>query len=376
MSERKPSTYFVTGASGVVGSAFVARVFQDARARAVILLRPKRGESALSRFDALLNFWGIEKRHVAVRERIRFLEGDVSAPQLGLDDTAYDSLACELTHIVHSAAVVKMNLPIEQARSVAVGGARQISMLAERARPHRLRKIEFISTVGVHGRRSVPLTETWVDAPRSFHNTYEQAKAEAEQVARDMVERGLPLTVWRPSMVVGETKTGKIIHHQVFYYLCDFLSGVRTRGVFPSFAGATLDLVAVDELVEALWWSSRHAELNGRVMHACSSSRAISLELLRARVQGLYSEAGRRVALRVSLPPRAFVSACHLAARIVPRRHRGAFESLPVFLAYLEEKQRFNNRETVRLMAQAGLGFSDPIDYLDTVVRAYLRKTK
>jgi nucleoside-diphosphate-sugar epimerase len=84
----------------------------------------------------------------------------------------------------------------------AVGAAHHVVELARAC--SRLEKVEFVSTVGVGGHRAV-VPETWLTEPRAFHNTYEQAKAEAEaeESIRGEVERGLPLTVHRPSMVVG-----------------------------------------------------------------------------------------------------------------------------------------------------------------------------
>ena len=85
--------------------------------------------------------------------------------------------------------------------------------------------------------REVPLAE-----PRQFHNTYEAAKAEAESFVWERLSGGLPGTIHRPSMIVGDSKTGKNIRFQVFYYLADFLAGLRTLGVVPD----TRDVVRLD----------------------------------------------------------------------------------------------------------------------------------
>lgn len=373
MSDPSPLHYFVTGASGVVGSALIERLLREPNVRATILLRPKRGESVEDRLERLFQFWGIPASDTQRRGRIRSLAGDVSLPRFGLEEADYSQLTRELTHIVHSAAVVKMNLPLPEARAVAVGGAREIRDLAERAQKHHLQKIEFVSTVGVLGKRQKPLEEGWLHEPRMFHNSYEAAKAEAENVAEEAVHRGLPLTVWRPSMVVGDSHTGKIIHHQVFYYLCEFFSGARTFGVFPWFGATRLDLIPVDILVECMWRSSVTPSLAGRIMHACSGDRAVPLELLRARIEELYRRHERKTAHRLSIPPLAFGVGCKLAARFAHKKARASIETLPIFLAYLEE-QRFGNEETSRWMASIGLEFPDPMSYVDRIVTTYLER--
>lgn len=125
----------------------------------------------------------------------------------------------------HAAGSVRMNLPFEQVRHGSVDSARHILELAEECKKIRQGvKVEFVSTVGVAGRRPGVLPESWIteprafqNEPRAFHNTYEQAKAEAEAEAGWLVrqaveEQGLPVTVHRPNMMVEDSRTGKIIH--------------------------------------------------------------------------------------------------------------------------------------------------------------------
>ena len=107
-------------------------------------------------------------------------------------------------------------------------------------------KLEFISTVGVAGNMSGTVPERAFGEARTFRNSYEEAKAEAETLLLQQIERGLPATIHRPSMVVGDSRDGTIIQFQVFYYLCEFLSGRRTVGVVPETHDIRLDVVPVD----------------------------------------------------------------------------------------------------------------------------------
>ena len=188
------------------------------------------------------------------KRQVKALRGDVTLPRLGLDEADYQALCAECTHIVHSAGNVRMNLPIEQARHSSVDSAQNIIALAHDS--PRLEKVEFVSTVGVGGRTHGAVPEEWILTPRGFHNTYEQAKAEAEDVIRAELEHGMALTVHRPSMVVGDTISGRIIHFQVFYHLCEFLSGRRTLGLAPGFGVARLDIVPADYVAKIIAWSS------------------------------------------------------------------------------------------------------------------------
>ncbi len=230
--------YFITGATGAIGSALVPLLLQSPDVRLILLLRAESDDDLARRMEALYRFWLVDAGDEGLRKRVRALRGDVTEPDFGLPSGEYRRLCATCTHVVHSAGNVRMNLPIEQARRSAVDSARHIVQLAQAC--GELEKIEFVSTVGVGGRSHGSVPEEWLHGPRDFHNTYEQAKAEAEEVVRVEVEKGLPLTVHRPSMVVGDSGSGRIIHFQVFYHLCEFLSGRRTCGLSPDFGGALL----------------------------------------------------------------------------------------------------------------------------------------
>jgi NAD(P)-dependent dehydrogenase (short-subunit alcohol dehydrogenase family) len=231
--------YFITGATGAIGSALVPVLLADPQAKCTLLLRAGSADELGARRQSLYRFWQPSVGDTPLHDRLRALRGDVTLPDFGLAVADYQELAGQCTHIIHSAGNVRMNLPIEQARRSSVDSARHIVALAQACA--RLEKVEFVSTVGVGGRMSGTLPEEWLSSERSFHNTYEQAKAEAEEIVRVEVEGGLPLTVHRPSMVVGESGSGRIIHFQVFYHLCEFLSGRRLsacRRICPA-AGST-----------------------------------------------------------------------------------------------------------------------------------------
>ena len=263
-----------------------------------------------------------------------------------------------------------MNLPIEVARRSAVESAHNIVDLARKCL--HLEKVEFVSTVGVGGRLSV-VPETWITEPRDFHNTYEQAKAEAEDYIKAEAERGLPVTVHRPSMVVGDARTGKIVHFQIFYHLCEFLSGRRTLGLFPRLGEARLDTIPVDAVARAIAWSCGQATLSGRVLHLCSGpGYAIRLKCLRERVRQGFKAHGLKLPPCVEVPTPVFAGILKLAARFMTDEARRAARTLPVFLEYLASDQRFENALTTQTLTAAGLAPAVWSQYGDVVLRTYL----
>lgn len=367
--------YFVTGATGTVGSAVVPLLLAQPDAEAILLLRARDASDCTQRLEALFRFWEMGPDDPR-RGRVRALLGDAEAPRFGLADGEWNSLAASLTHILHCAGKVRMNLPIEAARQAAVDSARNVVALAKAALDRGpFRKVEFVSTVGVGGRMPGPVPERWLTEPRAFHNTYEQSKAEAEDFLRPEVEAGLPLTVHRPSMVVGDSRTGAVIHFQIFYHLCEFLSGRRSFGVFPDLGEARLDIVPVDYVAQALVWSAHRPETAGRILHLCSGpERSPRLMDLRRRVRAVFRAEGVPVPPSIVLPLPWVKRAVPLIAALSPEKTRRALRTLPIFFDYLGEDQGFANKHTRPLLEAAGIPLPDPRDYLERVIAWYARR--
>jgi len=150
--------YLVTGATGVVGAAVVGELLRRDDVEIHVLLRATDTAHAAQRVGQLTAFLRLPE-HLAMR--VRPLVGDMASPRFGLDASAYATAAEATTHIVHAAGVVRMNLPLPEARRFAVEGAKNVLALARAAnRNGTLKKVEFVSTVGVGGRRAEPLPET------------------------------------------------------------------------------------------------------------------------------------------------------------------------------------------------------------------------
>jgi nucleoside-diphosphate-sugar epimerase len=267
-----------------------------------------------------------------------------------------------------------MNLPIEAARKAAGTATRNILDLAGRAHAAGcLQKIDLVSTVGVGGVWHGPLPERWINEPRSFHNTYEQAKAEAEETVEREIAAGLPATVHRPSMVVGDSRTGRIRHFQIFYHLVEFLSGGRTFGFLPPLNDRHVDLIPVDCLAEAIAWSSRSPDTAGAILHLCAGpDKAVTLKALKERVRSRMAQRGIRLPGLRTVPAAWLAGAARLAVPMLPARLGRAVATLPVFLGYLAEDQSFSNDRTSALLARAGIAVPAPSEYLHQVIDYYL----
>ncbi len=369
------NTYFITGATGVVGSAVVRELLARSSCRLILLIRAQNNADLQKRVHSLLNFLNIDA--TTANARIEPLIGDTEVEGFGLNSQDYQRLAGSVTHIIHSAASVRMNLPLELARRTAVAATENIMQLALLCQAQgTLQKVEMISTVGVGGRWPGPLPEAWINEPRNFHNTYEQAKAEAETIIERYLKAGLPVTVHRPSMVVGDSHTGRIPHFQIFYHLAEFISGRRTFGLLPDLANYHVDIVPSDYVAQAIVWSSSTQVTRGKILHLCGGAeQAVSLKSLKRKVSAKFTQSGIAVPTTRTLPIAWFSRLVRLITPFTPKRIKRALATLPIFLDYLAEEQVFGRIATRPLLESAGIILPDAEVFLDTVLDYYISKT-
>lgn len=366
------NTYLITGATGVLGSAIAEHLLRSTDSRLVLVIRAKSPAELEERRRGILEYCDVSDGDSA--SRVVAVAGDTSLPALGVDAASYQAHLSEITHVVHSAGAVRMNLPIEKARASAVDSCRNILRLCEdvSTRQGRAPKLEFVSTVGVGGRMRGTVPERWIRETREFHNTYEQSKAEAEVLLEEASSRAIPLTVHRPSMVVGDSRTGKVIHFQVFYHLMEFLTGARTFGFLPDPGDTLLDLVPSDFVAKAIVRSSVEATSVGRVLHlAAGAGGGIDIATLQNVVADRYRSEGKKIPKTRVVPVWVFRALIPLVSAVSNERTRRALSTLPVFLDYLDSNQRFGNELTGKLLAEWGMTMPNSRSMLDAVIDFY-----
>ena len=356
--------FFVTGGTGVLGSALVPVLVKDAGAGARLLVRARDLRELAEKKARLFSLWGA----AVPADRVQFLIGDATQERLGLSEEDFRAIAADTTHVVHAAASVKLNGTLAEARVSAVQATREAVRLA-RACPG-LQKMEYVSTVGVGGRRAEPLPETRVGGVRSFRNTYEEAKAEAEALVLKEIENGLPASIHRPSMIIGASDTGRIAAFQVFYHLLEFLSGRRTAGFLPDMAGRKLDTIPVDFAARAIAASAMDRSAAGRIFHLCSGpSDSLTLGEIAQRYRCFLRERGDTVPSLRRAPGALFQALANAAGVLpAPARLRRQLRTVPYFLDYLEGNLDFRNEESDRYFLRRSVARPAPANHLERVL--------
>lgn len=368
------SIYFLTGGSGAIGSAIVPLILAEPDKEVRLLLRANSDAALAQRLDDLVRFWGWTDADDK-RSRLKAARGDASLPRFGLSEPRYAELVAECSHVIHCAGTVRMNLSLEDARRSAVGSAQAVVDFARTlAAERRLCKLEYVSTVGVAGKRPGVLPEAWLDEPRAYHNTYEQAKAEAEEIVCSAItEEGMPATVHRPSMVIGDSRDGRIIHFQIFYFICEFLSGRKTLGLYPNLGKVCLDVIPVNWVAEAIVASSRDTGTSGGIFHLCSGVElAPRLRELKETVRSAFKAHGLNVPPGITMPCGWFAALARLATNLAPEQRRRALATLPIYLDYLADQQGFDTAHYTAWLASRGLTLPRAKDYLPRVLGRYI----
>src|SRR5262249_37390043 len=253
-----PESMLLTGFPSFTATRMARKILaEDADAKLILLARDKFARAGEEMLAALPE---------SQRRRARVVVGDVCDMDLGLAGGEYRELAAEVTTIHHLAGIYYMGVERAVAERVNVDGARGVVELAGECR--RLRRLVHWSTAAVSGKRKGVILEEELDEGQSFHNFYEETKFEAEKLVRQ-ASRRLPVTVLRPGVIVGDSRTGEIDKLDGPYYLMVLIvQGPLDVGLpLPGRVAAPMHVVPIDFVVDAAYALSRDERAAGGTFH-------------------------------------------------------------------------------------------------------------
>jgi thioester reductase-like protein len=237
-------TIFLTGFPGFIAGRLVERLARGG-ARFLLLVQPAFVERARKEIAALVEKTG------ATPESFRVVEGDITREGLGLSASDLEEVRAEATSVFHLAAIYDLGVRRDTAFLVNVEGTKNVNRFA-RSLP-RLRRYHYVSTCYVAGRRAGLILESELRHAAGFRNNYEETKYLAE-LEVEALKAELPVTIHRPAVVCGDSRTGETAKYDGVYYLIHYL---RMRPGALSLANignreVRLNVVPVDFVVEAL----------------------------------------------------------------------------------------------------------------------------
>jgi len=237
-------TVFVTGFPGFIAGRLVKQLATEG-ARFFLLVQPAFTEKAKEEIKRIAD----DTR--ASLNNFRLVEGDITKPGLGLSASDFAAAQRETTTLFHLAAIYDLGVERHVAMRVNVGGTEQVNSFAGEIKD--LRRYHYVSTCYVAGKREGVIHENELRHDAGFRNHYEETKYLAE-LSVEALKKDLRVTIHRPAVVCGDSKTGETAKYDGIYYLIHYLrmwpSALTLLNIGNS--DVKLNLVPVDFVIDAM----------------------------------------------------------------------------------------------------------------------------
>jgi thioester reductase-like protein len=341
---------FVTGFPGFIGRRLTRALLEaDGEATVVALVEEKqlpRARECAQTIDA---------------GRIELLVGDISRQDLGLDEGERERLRRETAQVFHLAAIYNLAVPQELAERVNVNGTGNILDLCAGCR--QLERLNYVSTAYVAGDRKGVVYEHELVLGQGFKNHYEATKFQAE-VWVQVRMRDIPTTIYRPAIVVGDSRSGETEKFDGPYYLLRTIaraaqmhSPIWQLGSEES----AFNVVPVDFIVASILAASGDEQARGETLHLVDPDPISAAELGRVLSR---EYAGKEPSIRV---PGAL-----LEQSLRLKRIRDFYSGAPrESIQYLNHPVRFDTRKAAELLIRHGLRCPRFEEYATNVVNFF-----
>jgi thioester reductase-like protein len=342
-------TFLITGFPGFIANRLVRRLAETG-CRFVLLVQPAlraRAQDEIARIAA--------ETSRATADFV-VVEGDISHADIGLRHAELRMLQQEVTRVFHLAAIYELAVAEDVALRVNVLGTSHLNQIARTLTC--LRHYHHVSTCYVAGKREGVILETELHHEAGFRNFYEQSKYLAE-LEVDSLKEELPITIHRPSVVCGDSKTGETAKYDGIYYLIHYL--LRwPRGLSVLNIGnhkVALNLVPVDFVVEAMTALAYDRSAIGKTIQLADPHPLTTNKLFNAIAKSID---GRRSKLTVPPSWVQFFLMLPPSPSITGLPHHG----VPYFFV----KQTYDTRQAQQLLEPHGIHCPPFESYVDRIV--------
>lgn len=340
------TTAVVTGFPGFLGSALVPRLrrrFDHVRC----LVEPARQERAQQELQV----------STVERNAVHLHAADLTEPGLGIDQATLATLSSEATELFHLAAAYDLGVDRDTAEAVNVRGTERLcSMVTDWTG---LERFHHVSTCYVSGRFTGEFTAADLEVGQRFNNHYEASKFRAERVVRRQIEEN-SLTVYRPAIVVGDSRTGYIESYNGPYYLLRWLLRCGTIAPvpwIPGMADAELNVVPRDVVVASIDSLAAMDVTAGETYQLCDPNPPTVQEGLAL----FATEVGTRT---IPIPTTRRLARAVLSRPTV----RSHVQIEPNIIEYLTHPTRYTSGKSASLLSQAGIEIPPLESYVGQLV--------
>ncbi|HSF74327.1 MAG TPA: thioester reductase domain-containing protein, partial [Microcoleus sp.] len=278
LSEQKtePACILLTGATGFLGAFLLRDLLQQTQAEIYCLVRSADSESAKKRIQSSLESYLIWDESSS--DRIIPIAGDLSQPLLGLSDEQFGVLASKIDVIYHNGAFVKFTYPYSVLKPANVLGTEEVLRLASQSK---LKPVHLISTISVFsamGESGIKVVreDDELTPGEGLKGAYTQTKWVAEKLVEVARGRGIPVSIYRPGRISGDSQTGACNPSDLLYRL---IAGCVQLGCAPD-GDKLMNVAPVDYVSRAIVHLSRQKELLGKTFHLVNTQSFQMSELL------------------------------------------------------------------------------------------------
>jgi len=259
-----PDSILLTGATGFLGTYLLYELLQQTTANISCLIRSSNAGEGKNQLQRKLEsglLW-----HDSFNARIIPVIGNLSQPFLGLSKSYFQHLANKIDIIYHNGAMVNSIYPYSQLKATNVLATQEILKLASKIKTKSVHFLSSLSVFSEYGVRRL-VRESEIDDIQALEDSYAQSKWVAEKLIMQARERGLPVSIYRPSRIIGHSQTG-------VSNLSDLLNlgikGSIQLGILPPIDDIECNLVPVDYVSRTIIHLSRQNQLLGKTFHLAS----------------------------------------------------------------------------------------------------------
>lgn len=340
--------YFITGATGFIGKRLVKKILARKGSVVYFLMR----EDSREKVPALLEYWGVSKTRAIP------VFGDLRAEKLGVSKEDKKNLSKNIDHFFHLAAIYDMKAGEEEQMMVNVEGTRNTVMFANDIAAKCFHHTSSIAAAGMY---EGIFREDMFDEAEGLDHPYFATKHESEKIVRQ--ECKTPWRVYRPGMVVGDSKTGEMDKIDGPYYFFKLIQ--RIRQMLPPWMptigieGGRINIVPVDYVVNAMDHIAHQDGLDGRAFHLTDPEPMRVGEVLNAFCRAAHAPT---MSLRINAALVGFIPKSVKKGLISLTPVRRVTEAVMKDLGLPQEVMqfvnyptRFDNRDTEKALKGSGI---------------------
>jgi NAD(P)-dependent dehydrogenase (short-subunit alcohol dehydrogenase family) len=348
-------SYFVTGGTGFIGQNLIPLLLAR-RGTVYVLVRSGSRE----RLEQLTARWGKSARKIVP------VTGDLTRPFLGISPAQRKKLQGKIEHVFHLAAIYDLKADAAAQEAANIKGTTHAVRFAEAVGAKRFHHVSSIASAGLY---PGTFTEEMFDEATGLENPYFRTKHDSEGIVRRKCS--IPWRIYRPGIVVGDSRTGEIDKIDGPYYFFKLIQ--KMRRAMPAWMpaigleGGRINIVPVDYVVEAMNYLAHKQGLDGRCFHLTDPKPKRIGEVL-----NLFAEAAHAPQMSMRVDARLFnyiPGAIKQGLMMLPPMRRISRQILkdlgmpPDVLQFINYPTRFDSRETQKVLKRSGITVPALDDY-------------